>query len=243
MKTTLIDNQVVTVPDDLGNAIAAVRQDGKMPPGLAKYQFKKKGKKAKAEEMDEEMMDEDEDDMVEDSTDIVTELLDRADSAIAENAALRAVAAERLRQDKEEEDEEEDDDIEELVADSLEAIVATDAIEQYVAARLDAILEAFDAAKPYLPTDFNLREHADGYAIKAAALAHSLPRLDAEDSGFNWDSAEAIDTGFNLLLSQVVRADSYVPIVDRKQAAFHTDMAPVARTAAKRVRKPDYSAN
>lgn len=243
MKTTLIDNQVVTVPDDLGNAIAAVRQDGKMPPGLAKYQFKKKGEKAEEMDEDEEMMDED--DMVEDSTDIVTELLDRADSAIAENAVLRAVAAERLRQDKEEEDDdiEDDDDIEELVADSLEAIVATDAIEQYVAARLDAILEAFDAAKPYLPTDFNLREHADGYAIKAAALAHSLPRLDAEDSGFNWDSAEAIDTGFNLLLSQVVRADSYVPIVDRKQAAFHTDMAPVARTAAKRVRKPDYSAN
>jgi hypothetical protein len=245
MKTTLIDNNLVTVPDELGDAIAAVRQDGKMPPGLAKYQFKKKGgKKAEDEESEEE---EDNEEMNEDSSDsIVSELLDRSDALVAENAVLRALDTQRQDTEEEGDDEDEDlsdDDIEQLVTDSLEAIVATDAIEQYVAARMDSILEAYDAAKPYLPAEFNLREHTDGYAIKAAALAHSLPKLDAEDSEFNWDSADAIDAGFKILLSQEVRSDSYVPIADRKQAAYHTDMAPAARSAAKRTRKPDYSLN
>lgn len=248
-RSTLINDELHQVPEDLADAIAAIRMDAK----------KKKMKKEPMDEMDDEgeetpeeqAMDEEEgyyDSADSDEGEELDEedLAKYIDSLEAENAVLAAITQQRqdAEFDEDEDDEDEDEfDVEEFVSENLEELVQTDSIEEYVVARLDSVLEAYEAAKAYLPTDFTLAGHADSYEIKEAALRHSYPHLDSDEE-FNWDSIDAIDTAFAMLQRIGARRDSgYIGFADRAATQQRNDMCDGAKggMGMKRKRKPSFS--
>lgn len=259
MKNTLLNGELVALDDDLAAAVQSIKMDAK-----------KKAKKAMAEmEMEEEGEEEDMEDSM-DSDDSDSDLEDDINELlqllIEENEALSAVvntdSDDEYYDDEDEEEEEEEDEeyyddeeeeyydsaddmaqIEEFVTDNLEVLVTTDAIEEYVKARLDSALTTYEDAKPFLPADFKLSDHADAVEIKEIALRHSLPKLDAEGSEFKWDSVDAIDAAFSLLSEQTapaIRNDmGYKPLADKADMGG-VDGGMVSKKGRKR-RKPSYS--
>ena len=123
----------------------------------------------------------------------------------ARNTVLEAALS--ARNDSEDEEEEfTEEEFEEFVEDNIDAIMDSDAAQDYLDARLDSVIEVMGQARPYLPGDYEMKGSSDPHDIKAAALAN---HFDSEEVGIDLEDEGQVNGAFSLLVkSGAARQDS-----------------------------------
>lgn len=226
MKTT-INGQEFELNQDQVALIEQLRADAK-------------GKKKPSPPMDDEDMSEgmDEDmDMDEEDMDERSDSADWEERATTAEARLAVLTS--LMHGDADDDADDDDEFEYLSEDDLE-----DLIEQEVSERVDSLIETYNDARPYLPSDYQLSGQLDPHTIRCDALRHTSPRLDSAESRLDWDSVDSVSAAYEAM-KLYQRKDTRSPleqVFDRRDGncGSHEDMYGEKKVKVRK-RKPDYS--
>lgn len=192
-----------------------------------------KGKKPSS--LDDEDMDDD--DMDDEDMDERSDAADWQERAATAEARLAVLTS--LMHGDADDGADDDDDFEYLSEDDLE-----DLIEQEVSERVDSLIETYNDARPYLPSDYQLTGQLDPHTIRCDALRHTSPRLDSPESTLDWDSVDSINAAYEAM-KLYQRRDTRSPleqVFDRRDGncGSHEDMYGEKKVKVRK-RKPDYS--
>ena len=227
MATKLINQKFAEVSDTTSEVIDFLRRDAADAQELAELADLEELEALETEEAEEEGEWEEEEHT--DSGDWQT----IAEQAIARNAVLEAA----LHSDSEEEEDDlSDEELEEL-------------LEAAVTERVDALFDAYDSVRQYLPGDYSLRGKSP-LDVRVDALKHCEPRLDSEDSPVNFESEDAVNAALEAVkLVHQPRTDSGESQLSRvfsRQLGTQPrqdmdDMFGMKKKAKRGKRKADYS--
>jgi hypothetical protein len=222
MAQIVAHQQVFNVDSDIADALNSARLAAERMDGMGM------GKKKTMPVMEEEEYDEDEE-YVEDSDDLDDEdLEDEDDDEDNDTFEASNVLLDGLEELLERADADDFRDVLDHI-DSLEAAIAMlkrhsdsdepESVEALVSERIDGILTAYEAAKPYLNSEFKLDGTCTPHSIYTAALQHRIDGLEIK-----WDSKVAVETAFEMLKQDsnsvfapqktVTVADALVPRTD-----------------------------